>query len=429
MWDWLAGGGVLWLLISQAKISWEALLTKQHDTPVATVDRRAGTYDHEQHVTGMLWYGTHRIWPIPRSLQTSTAGRATDRDLVLLGDDISAHHFLMERKTLGLFVTDDASTNGLAYEVERSQGRALKHRFDDLRDTGDGFLLKPGKTFLVGAEPYRYIALDDAMREHHPALLEILGREDEVRSGNDGGETPSACDVILAANGPGHVLIIGKPGCEAEELARIIHKISKRRGQPPLEVDRVPEDRKSQSALLRHSAQKTALILHLGRHRNCLDPMFVSALFSPGAQLRVIVTARTTKQARRVLGHQYWRPMMHIPLCPMAKRGTAIHRLLDERLAALNSVLRVADLTPHNQKALLDNPWRENLSALREAAVRLDAIARAGFSRGLAADALGVARQTFYNWYGLTMKLTKPLVPPARKDALLAAPATQRRAT
>jgi len=49
----------------------------------------------------------------------------------------------------------------------------------------------PGMTFVVGAEPYRYIALDDAMREHHPTLIEILGREDEVRTASEGGETPS----------------------------------------------------------------------------------------------------------------------------------------------------------------------------------------------------------------------------------------------
>jgi len=105
----------------------------------------------------------------------------------------------------------------------------------------------------------------------------------------------------------------------------------------------------------------------------------------------------------------------------MVHRRSAIYRLLDERLAALGSVLRVADLTPHNRRALLINPWRDNLRAVRQAAARLDAIARAGFSRSQAADALGVARQTFYNWYGITMRLTKPLVPESRARALIAA--------
>ena len=43
---------------------------------------------------------------------------------------------------------------------------------------------------------------------------------------------------------------------------------------------------------------------------------------------------------------------------------------------------------------------RENLDALRETAIRLDAIVHARFSRRQAAIALGIARQNFYNWYG-----------------------------
>jgi hypothetical protein len=396
-------------------------LTQQPSTPVASAERRAGTYENDDDVTGLLWYGTHSMLDVPRGRQLSTAGKARDRDLVLAGDDISAHHFLLERRARGLVVTDDASTNGLAYEVKRNLGLALKPSFEDKRDSGEGFVLVPGMTFVVGAEPYRYLALDDAMRAAHPTLIEILGREDEVRTASDEGETPSPSDLILAADGPGHLLITGKLGCEAEELAGIIHKISKRRRQPLIEIDRVPDDRKSQNALLKHKARKATLVLHLGQTRKQLDPTFVSAMFSPGYQIRVIVTARTANQARRALGHAYWRTLMHIRLCPMAHRRAAIPRLLDARLAALGSVLRVADLTPHNQRALLLNPWRENLRAVRQAAVRLDAIVRAGFSRSQAADALGVVRQTFYNWFGITMQLTKPLVPPLRVGALIAA--------
>src|SRR5262249_51807119 len=160
-------------------------------------------------------------------------------------------------------------------------------------------------------------------------LIEILGREDEVRSAGEAGETPGPSDLILAAHGPGHLLITGKPGCEHEELARIIHKISKRRRQPLIEIDRVPEDRKSQNAILKHKAQKATLVLHLGQNRKRLDPTFVSAMFSPGYKIRVIVTARTANQARRALGHAYWRTLMHIRLCPMVHRRAAIHRLLD----------------------------------------------------------------------------------------------------
>jgi hypothetical protein len=162
-------------------------------------------------------------------------------------------------------------------------------------------------------------------------------------------------------------------------------------------------------------------VLDLGTHRKRLDPAFVAGMFSSGYQIRVIVIARTANLARRVLGHQHWRPLMHVALCPMTRRRAAIQRLLDEQLAVRGSMLRFADLTPHNQRALLFNPWRENLLSLRETAVRLDAIVTSGFSRRKAAEALGVVRQTFYHWYANTTKLTRPLVPDARKQALIAA--------
>ncbi|MEO7731664.1 MAG: hypothetical protein ABIY55_11870 [Kofleriaceae bacterium] len=404
------------------------LLTNPPPTPIVPPERRAGIYENDDDVTGLLWYGTHAILDVPRDRPRTTAGTASDRDLVLVGDGISARHLVMERRARGLYVTDDGSTNGLADAVKRDLGLALKPSFEDRRDTGDGFALAPGMTFVVGAESNRLVALDDAMRVHHPRLVEILGREDEIRSASEGSETPSPSDLILAADGPGHLLITSKPGCEEDELARVIHKISKRRRQPLVEMDQVPDDRRGQNAILKQKATKGTLVLHLGANRKRLDPVFVSAMFSPGYQIRVVVVARTPNQARRALGHQHWRPLMHIALSPVALRRSAIYRLLDQWLASRGSVLRMVDLTPHNQRALLHNAWRDNLRALREAAVRLDAIAVAGFSRKRAAEDLGIVRQTFYNWFNSTMKLTKPLVPDARKRELMAVLASRARA-
>jgi transposase len=81
----------------------------------------------------------------------------------------------------------------------------------------------------------------------------------------------------------------------------------------------------------------------------------------------------------------------------------------------------MSDLTLQNQRALQFNPWRENLQSLRETAVRLDAIVTCGFSRRKAAESLGLVRQTFYHWFSNTMRLSKPLVPEARKRAMAAA--------
>jgi hypothetical protein len=394
---------------------------KQPNTPIVPPEKRAGTYEDDEDVTGLLWYGTHTILTLPRDRERSTMGTASDRDLVVPAEGVSARHCVLERRARGLFVTNDASRNGLAYEVNRDFGLALKPGFEDKRDAGEGFVLVPGMTFVLGAEPYRFIAFDDAMRKHHGMLLEILGTEDEVQNLAEVCETPSPSDLILAASGPGHLLITGKPGCEQHELVDIIHKTSKRRRQPFVKLDRVPDDRQEQSALLKRRALKGTLVVDLGTERSRLDPTFVSSMFSPGYQIRVIVIARTSSQARSALGHQHWRPLMHIELCPMSYRRAAIYRLLDEWLASLGSVLRVSDLTPQNRRMLLLNPWRENLAALRQTAVRLDAIVRAEFSRKKAAADLGVARQTFYDWCNGTMRLTKPLVAEPRKHALLAA--------
>ena len=381
-------------------------MNKQQTTRTAPAERRAGTYERDDDVIALLGYGTHTMLDVPRSRELTTVGTASDRDLVLSGEDISAHHCLLERRSRGLVVTNDASKNGLAYEVKRNLGLGLKPSFEDKRDTGEGFVLTSGMSFVVGAEPHRFLALDDAMRKHYPTLVEILGREDEVRVATEEGET-----------------------CEQEELARMIHKISKRREQDIVEIDSVPDDRRGQNAIVKRQATRSTLVLHLGENRRRLDPAFVSLVFSPSFQIRVIVIARTVNQARRALGHEHWRPLMHVALCPMSLRRAAIHRLLDEWLAARDSPLRIADLTPQNQRALLICPWRENLKALRQTAVRLDAIVQAGFSRKKAAVSLGIARQTFYSWFGNTLRLTKPLVPDVRARALAATLAARAQAS
>src|ERR1041384_2122376 len=123
-------------------------------TPVVPPERRAGIYESDEDVTALLWYGTHVILSVPRGSTCTSAGIAGDCDLVLKGDGISAHHFMMERRPSGLVVRDAGSTNGLAYEVKRDLGLALKPSFEDKRAT-EPFLLVPGMTFVVGAEPSR----------------------------------------------------------------------------------------------------------------------------------------------------------------------------------------------------------------------------------------------------------------------------------
>lgn len=391
-------------------------------TQTAPAEQRGGTYERDSATTALLWYRTHTIHDLhPRKV--STIGSAPDRDIVIEGEHVSAHHCRIERRSRGQMVIDEGSKNGTYYETKRSLGLGLKPVFEETRASANGFVLVPGMTFVIGAQPHRYVALDDAMRSHHPALLDILGSEDEVRGAR---EHASPSDLILAADGVGHMLITGDATCEPLELARIVHDVSRRRHKPRVELEHVPDTREAQAAILKHDAAKATLVLNLGDGETDIDPAFVSSLFSSSFQIRVIVSSRTVAEASRALGAQYTNPMMHVGLRPLADRRAAIHRLLDRRFEQLGSPLRVADLTPENQRALQNHEWRENLVELREAALRLAEVVRSEFSLNRARTVLGIKRNTFYSWYGTTMRLTLPLVPPHRQKALAAAREAQK---
>jgi hypothetical protein len=393
-------------------------------TPRVSTGRRVGVYENEADITGLLWYRTHTIFDLPRARTKTRIGTAPDCDIVLRADGVSAHHCMLERRPRGLVVCDDKSRNGTAYEVGRVHGVALQPTFEDRRDTGEGCILAPGMTFALSTtdgEPYRLIALDDAMRRYHPALVEILGREDEVRFDNADIETPGPAALLLAADTPGHLLITGPRGCEHNELARIVYQVSRRRSQAfvPMSLEEMPTDRRRQSELVKDGATKGTLVIDVGTSSDALDPTFVSQLFSPAYEIRLIVLARTARHARDVLGEKYARPLLHVELAPVARRQAAIYRLLDQWLKDRKSVLRMDDLAEANLQALFRNKWRDNLTALREAAVKLDAIASAGFSRARAAEALQVSRQALDAWYNQSMGFEPELVSPNAKRAVL----------
>lgn len=391
-------------------------MTEQRRTRTASEAQRGGTYYNESAVSALLRYRAHDIYDL-RSRVTAIGADKRDVDIWLLAAHVSARHCRIERRSRGAVLMDDGSKNG-TYHESRTFGLGLKPSFEALRVGPGGVVLTPGTTFVVGGIDHRYIAIDRAIREAHPALTDILGIEDEVR---DQAELVSPSDLILAADSGGHMLITGEPGCEQEALARIVHHISKRRHNPLVERQCVPDDWEARGALLKREAVHGTLVLQLTDAARPIDRGFLSCLFSPEYKIRVIALARTLDVARKALGPAYARPMMHVGLRPLKQRPPAIPRLLDRCLAGLRSPLRVADLTEENQRALRVFPWPENLAQLRETARRLDALIRApDFCRNLAWPALGVARTTFYRWFDETLRLSEPLVPHERAQALKA---------
>ena len=394
-------------------------------TETAPPDERGGTYERDTTACALLWYKTHVIHDLRRDKKSISMGSDPERDVRIAGPRISRYHCWIERRARGLKLLNRRSHNGTFYETRRTFGRRLQPLFEELGVPSDGIDLRPGMTFVVGDKHHRYIAIDGAMRKHHAALLDILGTEDEVR---DSPNLVSPSDFILAADSGGHMLITGKPGCGQDELADIAHKLSKRRASPFMVHDDLPRELEAQNAFLKDEVNKSTLLLRVNDDTQPFDPGFLSRLFSPSYEIRVIVLARTVAVASEALGAEYLQPLMQVALRPLAERRAAIHPLIDRWLAAHGSPLRIADLTPENQHALLVHEWRDNLVKLRETAERLDAIVRAP-SLNQARKRLRIARNTFYAWFGDTLGLSDPLVSKERQPALRVALAAQPRAS
>jgi hypothetical protein len=248
------------------------------------------------------------------------------------------------------------------------------------------------------------------MRSGDREAIEIMAFLTDCRWVGGIPELASPSDLILAADSGGHMLITGDSGCGQESLAHIVHSLSKRRGGRLVQRDAVPGGWETQDALLR-DATKATLLLYLDDNADAIDRAFVPRLFSSTYQLRMIVVARNMAVARAAFGPGYVGSMMHVGLRPLTQRRGAIHSLLDRWFGVIGSPLRVAHLTEENQYSLQHNEWRDNLMKLRETAERLDAILAApGGSLNEARKKLGVPRNTFYSWFGSTLRLSFPLI-------------------
>jgi transcriptional regulator of acetoin/glycerol metabolism len=218
--------------------------------------------------------------------------------------------------------------------------------------------------------PITLIAMDDVMRSHRPALVEILGT----------GARPSPDWLMIqAARSQEHLLITGEPGCEHERLARAIHAMSLRRARPIIELATIPADRAEQISLVKQASRtKTTVVLTIATGQAALDPTFSSMLYSASYGLRVIVLAPGTEVARRALTEQLVSQMQHVPLRNLAQRTAEIGHLLDRMLMERQATQRTADLTRENQEALRAYNWPGNLAELRQIAEGMAAHAALG---------------------------------------------------
>jgi hypothetical protein len=357
-------------------------------------NEQAGTLSDPNVVTGLLLYGTDSLSLLPKTVKSITIGSDPSKSTIVLASPfVSARHCRIDRKATALQVTDLKSKNGTFVDGEREST----------------FNLKPGKTFIVGARPHCFLALNDQMRDAFPQLVDILGAENEHVIGG-AREIPSPSDIVVAAVAGAPMLISSEPHCDEDRLARIVHGISRYRERAIVErgPKDIPADRKAQNELIKKLAARSTFVLNLAAHEEPLDATFVAMLFQPRHQVRVIVLARSVDVVDNALGRQHAGKLQEIWLRPIASRPEAIDRLFDRVLEEHNSPLRMSYLTPENQAAVRDYAWPQNFASLRQVAGYLTAIYRLG-NINKAAPVLGVAPSTLYNWYSNVLKLSEPL--------------------
>ncbi|TMQ04846.1 MAG: FHA domain-containing protein [Deltaproteobacteria bacterium] len=355
--------------------------------------QRVSTLSDPNLVTALVQYGTDLVSLFPKSVKAITIGSEVSRvNIVVASEYVSALHCKLERKGTTLRATD-LSKNGTFFEGQRERW----------------FYLRPGKTFIAGALPHCFLALNDPMRESYPELVDLLGAANEHVIGSLR-DTPSPSDVIVAAVAGAPILITSEPDCDQHRLARIIHRVSRCCEREIVErtPKDLPADHKAQDELIKKRARRSTFVLDLGVHGEPLDPHFVAMLFKPRYQVRVVVLARSIDVVDKALGRAHAGKLSEIWLRPIASRPEAIDRLFDRVLEEHNSPLRMSFLTPENQEAIRNYSWPDNFASLRLAARRLTAIARLGTIHK-AAHALGVGSSSLYHWYHTTLKLAEPL--------------------
>ena len=367
----------------RAEVLEEAVSPKTRTLP----DAQRGPWLEPPDVVTMLQvFGSATEFELPVDVRRFTLGSAPDCDVSVRDPSISKLHCLIERRGHALRITDQASYNGTF--------------FDGRRETT--FDIRPGNTFTVSS--VRFLALNSEMHAAYPTLADILGAEDEEDPLGNG---TSPDELILIATSGAHVLITGEHGCDQDQLARIIHSISLRRGRELVELEAVPSDRAQQRKIIDRASRSTLVISMDAKHA-VMDGAFSASLFSPSYQIRVVAIAPTTSKATSVLGAANMQTIRVVAVRPLSQRPGAIPRLLDRLLIARSSPLRVSDMTRANQAALQAYSWPENFIDLRIAADRLAMIASTPSIRK-AAENLQLHPSSLHYWLE-HLSLSAPIV-------------------
>lgn len=346
-----------------------------------------GLLDRSDHVRALLRYGSDTLHQFPSELKqlSITIGAGENCNIRLASELVSSLHCTIKRRGDNLWVRDNRSKNGTWRDGVREKS----------------FELSPGKSFIVGGEPNRLVALNQRMCDLYPELIEILGSQDEHSLQS---ETPSPSAVLVAAVNAGNLLILSEQGCRQQRLAQIIHEMSFWRQRDLCDISTVRFTAKAPYTALLGAAKRTSVVLDLGTDQRPLPLALTRALFLGRNQSRMIVLAPDLDTAVACLGAPALMNMQQIHVRPLRARSGAIPRLLDRELERQGSLLRFSHIRAENQAALVSYGWSENFPALERAARNLSAISKHG-AVNRAAEELGESVSSLYYWYSRTMKL------------------------
>ena len=322
-------------------------------------------------VTGLREYDGVMEWELSRHIVRFHGGGSRKCEISLPERDLSATHFMLERRDRSLRL----------YDLHSARGTWV---MDSRITTAD---LRAGSTFT--AKPVTFVAMNDAMRKHRPDLVEIVGAY--------WGHSPDR--IMVEAAGSGHLVITGEPGCEHERLAVAIHEMSPRQARELITIEPPGSDRAKLVEQVKRASQDaasigTTVVLKLAAGATRLDETFLSMLFSPTYGIRVIVVGHHIDDARHALGESIVALFQHVLLRPLVYRKEEVDQLLDRRFRVRGAPqLRAAELFDHNRMALQRYSWPENLAELRLVADILVAYETQGGWRGAESD-LGKPRST-----------------------------------
>jgi hypothetical protein len=304
-----------------------------------------------------------RLSPQKRTF-TVGARRTPEVDVSIPRKFVSDVHAFLQRKGNRIAVVDNESTNGIFIRDRREPS----------------FEIAAGDSFRIA--DVRLVALDERLLLLRPGLQWCLGLDAHVA-------IDEALDAIA---GDDPIALIGRPGCDQLELARVVHETSLRRGRSFVVVEPPLATEAERTAVLARAARGTAHV-DLDALPTLRAP-FVRELFGSTYQVRPIVVASDYARIERQLGTDRARQLRIVRIPPIVERREDVPRLIDALFAQAGCSRSVVELGPRAVEGLKRYGWPRNFDDLRRHATRLRAYLEHGSKRA-AAEALGLSPSSF----------------------------------